>query len=109
MVDTIAVLEDLERGNVWGAVVHYNGFYCTMAAENVFKDEFGYSYGIFGAKHTVFGPSRKGTMRLCYIQEAIGLRHPHCIHLDNSEQATTLRYHWQNMQPMNIADLAYVA
>ena len=44
VVDTIAVLEDLERGNVWSAVVRYNGFYCTVAAENVFEDEFGYSW-----------------------------------------------------------------
>ena len=109
MVDTIAVSEDLEHSNVRSTIVHYNGFYCTVVAENVFEDEFGYSYGVFGAKHMVFRPSRKGTMRLCYIQEAIGLRHPHCIHMDNLEQATGLGYHWWNMQPMNVADLAYVA
>ena len=109
VVDTIVVSEDLERGNVRSAVVRYNGFYCTVAAENGFEDEFGYSYGIFGVKHAVFRPSRKGTMCLCYIREAIGLRHPHCIHMDNSEQATGLRHHRWNMRPMNVADLAYVA
>ena len=109
MVDTIAVSEDLERGNVRSAVVRHNGFYCTMAAENVFEDEFGYSYGVLCAKHAVFGPSRKGTTRLCYVREAIGLRHPHCIYMDNSEQATGLGHRRRNMRPMNVADLAYVA
>ena len=109
MVDTIAVSEDLKRSNVRSTIVHYNGFYCTVAAENVFKDEFGYSYGILCVKHAVFRPSRKGTTRLCYVREAIGLRHPHCIHMDNLEQATRLGYHRWNMQLMNVADLAYVA
>ena len=42
VVDTIAVTEDLKRGNVRSAIVRDNGFYCTVVAENVFEDEFGY-------------------------------------------------------------------